>query len=326
MTSRRAVALAALTPRAGETARGMVSVPGTDPVWEMPAYVVRGARPGPTLAVTAGLHAAEYAGIGAVTELCRSLDPATLRGTLIALPLVNTPGFFERTPYLNPRDGRNCNRVFPGHPDGDPSERVAAFLTDQLFAGATAYVDVHGGDLVEALVPFALCAATGNADLDARSVALGEAYGLDHLLVTSADTVPGAAYATAAARGIPAIIAEVGQQGIYDRESVDRHVRGLRSVLAAMDMLPGGPGEGPAAAPPQRHESFVWLRADVSGCYHPCVTVGDHVEAGASIGDLRDLMGDRVRELAAPASGTVLFLLTALAVRAGDPLIGIGAP
>ncbi|MGC8474558.1 MAG: succinylglutamate desuccinylase/aspartoacylase family protein, partial [Candidatus Dormibacteria bacterium] len=137
-----------LAPEAGSVARGWVKVPNVEPAWELPAVVVRGAQDGPTLAVTSGMHAAEYVPIEAVTRLTRWLDPADLRGTLAAVLVVNTPGFYERSIYVNPRDGRNLNRSFPGNPEGDPAERVANFLLEELIAPADAYVDAHCGDLI----------------------------------------------------------------------------------------------------------------------------------------------------------------------------------
>ena len=223
-----------LKPGPGEAAHGMVSVPGLDPPWEIPAFVLRGASPGPTLVVTAGMHAAEYPPIEAVTRLCRTTDPATLSGTLIGVPLVNSPAFYERTIYVNPRDGKNVNRMFPGDANGTDSERVARYLTDTLLAHADAYVDVHAGDLIEALVPFTLYARTGKAEADATSRAMAASYGLGYMLGTAIDSVPGAAYAAAAELGVPAMIAEVGQQGVYDQASVERHVSGLRNVMGVV--------------------------------------------------------------------------------------------
>src|SRR5438309_10972164 len=103
-----------LAPEAGRRAVGWVGVPGVEPPWEMPAFVIRGRQPGPTLAVTAGIHAAEYPGIASATRLARDVDPAALRGTLIVVSPVNRPGFYERSMYTNPLDGKNINRTFPG--------------------------------------------------------------------------------------------------------------------------------------------------------------------------------------------------------------------
>jgi hypothetical protein len=315
------VSVAGLTAEPGQTNRGFLQVPGITPAWEVPAVVIRGAQPGPTMAITSGMHAAEYVPIEAVTRLTRWLDPAHLRGTVLAVLLVNTPGFFERSIYVNPRDGRNLNRSFPGNPEGDPAERVAAFLLQELITGADGYVDAHCGDLVEALSPFTLWTRAGDAAVAAQSKAMAAAYGFEHTLGVDPDSVPGAAYASAALRGVPAIIAEIGQQGICDEPSVERHLRGLQNVLAQRGMIDP---IGPAPAPPEEMDQMVWMRTDISAVYHPSVKVGDRIVQDQPIGELRDIFGDVVRELHAAAGGVVIFIVTSLAVKAGDPLIGVG--
>lgn len=315
--------LADLTAAPGERRRGWITVPGIEPAWRVPAVVVRGRADGPTLAVTSGMHAAEYVPIEAVTRLTRWVDPATLRGTLLAVLCVNTPGFYERAIYVNPRDGRNLNREFPGDPQGSASQRVAAFLLAELIDGADAYVDAHCGDLIEALAPFTLWTRAGDPRVAEQSRAMSRAYGFERSLGVEPDSVPGAAYASAALRGVPAIIAEIGQQGVCDEPSVARHLRGLQNVMAHLGMVDA---LGPAPTPPVPMDRMEWMRTDISATYHPTVAVGDRVEAGQPVGELRDIFGETVRELAACASGDVVFLVTALAVKAGDPLLGIGVP
>lgn len=312
---------AGLTASSGTRVQGLVRVPRIDPPWEVPAFVVKGSSPGLTLAVTAGIHAAEYAGIAAATRLARDVDARRLRGTLIVVSPVNTPGFYERSIYINPRDARNINRAFPGRTDGDPAERLAHFITTELLEGVDAYVDLHGGDLIESLVPFAIYQRTGDPALDNRSGALAEAYDLDYVLAVPADAVPGASYTAASRMGVPAIIAEAGGQGIYEHESVNRHLQGLYNVLIHLGMLDGS---ATRKTTPTALNSFAWLHADEAATYHPTVKVGETVEEGQVVGELRDLFGGTLHDLRAPVSGPVLFCVTALAVRKGDPLLGIG--
>jgi predicted deacylase len=51
-------------------------------------WLINGVGEGPTLVVTAGVHAAEYASIAAALELGRSLDPGSLSGRVIVVPIV----------------------------------------------------------------------------------------------------------------------------------------------------------------------------------------------------------------------------------------------
>jgi predicted deacylase len=308
-------------PQPGESVRQIVTVPGIEPPWAIPVTVVRGLGDGPRLTVTAGIHAAEYPGIAAAIRLGREINPENLQGTLVIAAPVNLPGFYQRSLYVNPVDGKNINRVFPGRPDGSPAERVAHFLMTEVIAGSDALVDLHGGDMVEALVPFALYMTSSGEDVERRSREIAGAYDLDYIIAGPPGTVAGAAYAAAAAAGVPAVIAEVGQQGIYDQVSVARHLHGLRNVLIRLGMLTGVVER---KVRPTYLSGSKWLHTDRDATYHPFIEVGEQVEEGQTIGELRDLFGETLQVLKAPATGPVLFLVTSLAVKKGDPLIGIG--
>lgn len=310
-----------LRPDPGVRSQGLVTVPLEDFDWKVPVIVARGARPGPTLAITSGIHGAEYAPIEALTRFCRDLALEKLRGTVKAVLVVNTPGFYERSIYTNPVDGRNLNRAFPGSPDGLVSERVANFILAQVIRPADAYVDLHCGDLVETLTPFAIWTRTGREELDRKAEAMAQAYGLDYVMAMSRETIRGTASGSAAELGIPAITAEAGQQGICDPASLQQHLSGLGRVLGLLGMSEGEPSEGPRS---QELHDFIWNRAQASGSYHPAVSVGDHVQEGEIVGRVDDLLGDKLSEVRAAATGVVMFCVSALAVKENDPLLGIG--
>ncbi len=279
---------------------------------EVPCTVVRGGREGPTVLVTAGVHGAEYASIEAATRVAR-LDPATVRGTVIVLPVANPPAFFARSIYLNPLDGKNLNRVFPGSAGGTFAERLAFWLTHEWFARADALIDLHGGDMIESLTPFSIVAA-GHAP----SLALAEAFGLP-LLVESGGR--GMTYAAATELGVPAVLAEASGQGLWPEAEVERLVHGVRRALQHLDVLDGTP----EPAPVRRLATFAWLRAEERGLWRPSVSGGDGVREGQEIGVLSDLHGTVLRRVVAPQDGVVLFAVESLAITEGDPLVGIGA-
>src|SRR5213594_4489413 len=117
----------------GTTHRGFVRV-GETPVGpiQFPIVIIQGAKPGPTLCLTAGVHAAEYPGIAAVTQVTRSVRAEELTGTIIAVPVVNQPMFQARAGFLSPIDGLNLNRMFPGSPTGSISEILAHVLLNEV--------------------------------------------------------------------------------------------------------------------------------------------------------------------------------------------------
>ncbi len=314
--------LSKLAPESAGAAREWVEVPGINPPWRLPVIAVRGRREGPRLAVTAGVHASEYAPMEGLRRFMTALNPEELHGTITAVLMVNTPGFPVRSVFRNPRDGKNINRVFPGSATGSDSERLAHFLIRDLIADSDAYIDCHCGDMVEALIPFTSWARTGTPDVDTRSEAMAKAYGDSLLFASPLATSRGMAYTEAAALGIPAMLGEVGQQGRVDESAVEAHVLGLRHVLGVLGMCePPSPRN-----PPRAMDEKVWLAASASGSFHPAVKLGDQVVGGQHLGDIRDVFGEKLEEVVSPADGLIFVILTGLAVAEGEALMAVGAP
>ena len=205
--------------------------------YRLPMWLINGAGEGPTLVVTGGIHAAEYASIAAALELGRSLDPGNLAGRVIVVPVVNMPAFVARSIYVCPLDGKNPNRVFPGNPQGSATEQIADWVFRNVISQATHYVDLHGGDLIEALVPFTIFFRSGNKRVDEASLEMARVFGI-HFLVCS--ETPGSTFCAASVAGIPSILAESGGQGIWTTEDVRHHTDGLNRLMRHLKMTPGG--------------------------------------------------------------------------------------
>src|SRR5215475_10695171 len=128
-----ALTVGSATAQSGEKANGYISVPaGSDAAASIPVIVVNGAKPGPTLALVAGAHGTEYASIIALERVAQAADPAAVSGALIIAPLLNVASFAQKVPHLNPVDGKNMNRFYPGKPDGTQTERASLALAKQV--------------------------------------------------------------------------------------------------------------------------------------------------------------------------------------------------
>jgi uncharacterized protein len=309
-----------ITAAPGQVARGFLATDvGRGVTVRMPVVVINGNADGPVFGVTAGVHGAEYPGIEAAIRLSRMLDPAEVRGAVIIVPLVSVPAFQRRAIYVNPLDGINFNRVCPGNPTGTITEIMADLLFKNVIAQVDYYIDLHGGDMIEALVPFTLYYRSGNQKVDDASKALAEAYSIPIILGTT--VLRGGTYGAAAAMGKPAILTEAGGQGILDEPSTQTHINGVLNALKRVGCLPGVPT---AASPPTHYTKFVWVAAEQECVYYPKVKVGQRVKEGDLIAEFTDLFGDKVGELRSPATGPVLFLVTSPAINKGDPLMAIG--
>ena len=287
---------------------------------EVPVALVNGREPGPRVAVTSGIHGAEYVSIAAHRRVAMELDPATVRGSLVSVLVANPAAFAARSIYVDPLDGKNLNRVFPGDPAGTASQRLAHWIHDAVMTGSDAFIDMHCGDMNEALVPFNGIEETGDAGIDDRARAMAAAYGLAYLVV---GPLPGSTTTAATALGMPALLAEVGGQGLWPATDVERHAAGLRRTLAMLGLRDGS-GDPPAGAQ-RRLGSDVWLRSGTTGFWHPAVAVGDTVRPGDRVGEVQDAFGAPLEVVTASAGGVVLFLVTSLAMNVGDPLLALGS-
>lgn len=286
---------------------------------EVPLHVYGDGSLGPVVSVMAGVHGCEYTSMLALRRFLDTLDESALRGELRVVPMANIAAFKARSAFVVPHDGLNLNRYFPGDPDGGFTERLAHVLFEGLIRPARYHIDMHAGDLVEALEPFTIYDVSSVAE-DARALAFS--YGLGHVIRTERSDSPiaGTSSAAAAEVGIAAITAEVGGCGLVDEESVRRHEEGLRRALAHIGILPADFAPPPA---PVEHTRWLWLRSTREGWWSANVVVGQSVAAGEVLGTVRALEGDDREEIVAPETGVPLFLTTSPAVAAEGLLLGL---
>jgi uncharacterized protein len=288
---------------------------------EHPAFEARGTKDGPRVALIGGIHGCEYSSIAAVTRFMNELDTGELAGSITAVPIVSMQSFERRSPFVVPEDGKNLNRCFPGSYDGTYSDVLARSIYDELIAPADVLIDLHGGDMVEGLEPFAIYEASPVED---RAHAIAVAFGLPYVVreEPTEGGLGGMTSSAAAQAGIPAVIAEAGGCGQLEESAVALLVAGVRNALRQLEMLPG-PVEPPPAG--QRTVgSFVWLRCERAGWWDAAVRAGDEVRQGDVIGRVRDLWGGELEQIRAPRDGVVLFITTSPAVGDEGLLLGLG--
>lgn len=310
------VGTAAAAP--GARADGTFPVPLPGATQEVPVIVLNGGD-GPTVAVTAGIHGAEYCGMDAILTLARETDPGKLKGRLILVPCVNLAGFFSRSVYVNPLDGKNLNRVFPGSSTGTASEVLAAAVVEHVLEPCDYFIDLHGGDMVEALEPFVIWCRSGVPEVDRKAEQLARGFGLD-LIVETGNS--GTTLGAAARLGKPSVLGEAGGQGILDPAGTAILLEGTSRVLRLLEVLPGTRPQ-PTTCPSL---GTTWMRSGHRAMFYPAVTVGQEVKAGEKLGEMRDLYGKLIEEVISPATGSILFLVTSLASNPGDPLLAVAGP
>jgi predicted deacylase len=310
----------------GQKATGIIEVPaGSDAATSIPVAVFHGAKPGPTLALVSGAHGTEYASIIALEKLIGLLNPAEISGTVIVVPLVNIPSFERKVPHLNPVDGKNMNRMYPGKMDGTQTDRASYLITKQVVEQCDHMIDLHGGDIDESLRQYSYWTKTGNEQQDRVSREMVLAFGLDHIIIsTDRPKDPQASRYlenTATTRGKPSITVEAGHAGTVEAEDVGALVNGCLNVMRYLKMLPGS---GAPIERPVWIEKVVPLASEQTGVFYPLVRRGTYVEQGMKIGYVTDYLGKTIFEARAQAAGVVLYICAVPSMTKGATIANIG--
>jgi predicted deacylase len=290
---------------------------------EHPAFVAHGeAGDGPKVSLIGGIHGCEYSSIAAVTRFMNELDTSELKGTITAVPVVSMESFRQRSPFVVPIDGKNLNRCFPGSYDGTYTDVLARSIYETLIEPADLLLDLHGGDQVEALEPFAIYEAS---PVEEQAQRLAVAFGLPYVVREERKErgLGGMTTSAAAAAGVAGVIAEAGGRGLLEERATSMLVAGARNALRAAGVLSGEPEPPPLGQ--RQVGNFIWLRSREAGWWDWHVEAGESVDEGQVIGRIRDLWGSVREEIVAPQHGVVLFITSSPAVPADGLLLGLGA-
>ena len=284
---------------------------------ELPLRIISGIKPGPTLAITAGVHGSEYCAIVAAHSLARELDPDQMSGTVAIIPLVTKAAFEARTRWVNPVDGVNPNRAFPGKVDGSMSYQIAHAVFTELISKSDAYIDMHGGDLMESLFPHVLFSETGKEEVDKISESLATSFGVDYVWkILKEDRGTGNAFTEAAFAGVPSMLSEVGEDGKLDEANVKIQYDGIINVMKTLGILEG------------RHEMTKktskistmgkFLLSKKGGVFYSISRTGEQVKRDQLLGEIRSLEGDVVEEIKAPFDCVILAIVNNPSVKKSD--------
>ncbi|WP_375055363.1 succinylglutamate desuccinylase/aspartoacylase family protein [Zobellella sp. DQSA1] len=280
----------------------------------VPLEVVHGRRPGPVLLICAAIHGDELNGIEIVNQVLAKVNPARLKGTLVAVPVVNVFGFIHKSRYLP--DRRDLNRCFPGSEKGSLGSRVAHFFVDEIVNKCTHIVDLHTGAIHRSNLP--QIRAKLDCDITRQ---LADAFGAPVIL--DASIRDGSLRAVAESRGIPVILYEAGEALRFEPLAIKAGTRGVLNVMRTLGMLK--PVTGKAKVQPMIAKSSTWIRAEQDGLLHLKARLGDRVSKGQCLGTITAPLGADTCAVIAPKNGIVIGCLTMPLVNEGDAICHIAS-
>ena len=280
----------------------------------MPVQIVRGRQDGPVLFISAAIHGDELNGVEIIRRLLQHKGLNKLRGTLIAIPIVNVYGVIHHSRYLP--DRRDLNRSFPGSERGSLASRLAHLFMDEIVANCTHGIDIHTGALHRDNLPQI------RANLEEEETArLAHAFGAP--VVLNSDLRDGSLRQAAAECGIPMLLYEAGQALRFDELSIRAGVRGIISVMRELGMLSPSRSRGKVRIEPLVAQSSQWVRAPESGIFRAFTGLGSKVNRGALLGVVDSPFGDSEVAVLAPSSGLVIGRTNLPLINEGDALFHI---
>lgn len=281
----------------------------------MVVRVVRGKRSGPVLCVSAGIHGDEINGVEIVRRLLDQTSLSRLRGTLIAVPVVNVFGFLQQTRYLP--DRRDLNRSFPGSETGSLAARLAHLFMDSVMSHCDHGIDLHTGAIHRTNLPQIRACLD-----DERTLSLARAF--DTPVIVEADLREGSLRSAAADRGIPMLLYEAGEALRFDEIAIRAGVRGVTGVMRELGMLPRSRAARRRAEPAIARDS-TWVRAPDSGIFHARMRLGARVRKGDVIGRLMSPFGEAEEDIVAPVGGIIVGMSQIPLLNEGDAAFHIAS-
>lgn len=270
--------------------------------------VHHGKRTGPTICVTAAVHGDEVIGVEIVRRLLRAPQLASLRGTLLAVPVVNSFGFLSRSRYLP--DRRDLNRCFPGHPSGSLGSRLAHIFLNEVVQRCDFGIDLHSAAIHRTNLP-----QVRISPRDPFTHQMAIDFGAPVVLTSSLRD--GSLRAVAAKQGTPILLYEAGEGLRFDEMAVRAGVAGILRVMRAKDMLPAKGIAKPKVAP-YFCSASTWLRAPAGGLLRTFRAEGETVAKGDVLATVSDPFGTVETDLLAPSPGILIGRAILPVVNEGD--------
>lgn len=317
-----------ITAERGEKKTGFLEV-AEQPLGKiaLPITIINGKKTGPTLFISAGIHAVEYPGIRAAQIISQSADPTNMTGTVIVLQCANPPMFNAKTAFVNPIDNLNFNRIFPGNPTftgfygpGTSSHHITNQIYEKIMKKSTHFIDLHGGDLPELVPFFASSSRTGDDAKDKETEAILKYTLADYISLNPPSESLSTTGAASRAK-IPNTLIEAGGAGLLKQSDIKRHVNGVENIMKYLGITEGKPVE------PKNQKKMgdprAGIRARRGGFFTYLVNPGEIVQKEQVIGLITDIFGQTLEEIKSPIAGIIVIINFLAAKSTGDPLFSI---
>ena len=293
---------------------------------QLPICIINGKEKGAVFTIVAGIHGYEYPPIIALQEILDEINPQKLCGTLIILPVANIGAFYQRTPFLHPEDKKNLNKSFPGSPSGSISEQIANYITQNIIPNTDIFIDLHGGDANEDLVPF-VCFYDNPKNLEntQKSRQLSEISGLPMIVsypYTISNEEPALyAFKQAVQLGKVSISIEAGKLGNLQSDNITILKNAIYNIL---DFSKIYLTEQKIKQKEQKlFTQQTYISSPKKGIFYSRLKAGDFVRKGENLGYITDILGRKLTNITTPTQGIILYKVGTPPINKGETLFCI---
>ena len=280
----------------------------------MPVHVVNGTKPGPRLFISAAIHGDEINGVEIIRRLLKLPALKRIKGTIIAVPIVNVHGLINHSRYLP--DRRDLNRSFPGTEKGPLASRLAYIFMKEIVSQSTHGIDLHTGALHRDNLPQI------RANLDHEETN-NLAHAFDVPVIISSNLRDGSLREAAAEHGIPMLLYEAGEALRFDEVCIRAGVKGIINVMRSLEMLPPSKSTKKKHIEPVVARSSAWVRASDSGILRAMIPLGSRVKKDTLLGIVGDPFGETESKISSSFNGIVIGRTNLPLVNEGDALYHI---
>ena len=280
----------------------------------IPLIIIRGRSDGTIVGVTAVVHGNELNGISVVQNLINQIDPATLDGVLICLPVTNVPAFLQKQRYFP--DGVDLNRIMPGNQLGNESEVYAYRLISRVINEFDILIDLHTASFGHINSYYV------RANMTFPEIAQ-MAWLLNPQIIVHKESQGTLRYA-AESLGIHALTVEIGDPNRFQKQVISSALDGIKNILVDRGMLAGEISE--PSEPIVECESSFWLYTDRGGLLEVFPKLAETVEKGEPIARITNIFGDTLKTYKAPGSGIVIGKSSHPVNPTGGRILHLGIP
>lgn len=279
----------------------------------MPVHIAHGRQSGPTLFVSAAVHGDEIIGVEIVRRLLRAPNLDRLKGTLLAVPIVNSFGFMNHSRYLP--DRRDLNRSFPGSAGGSLAARLASIFMKEIVMRSDVGIDLHSAAIHRTNLP-QIRVSPSKAD----TMKLADVFNAP--LILTSKIREGSLRQSAQEYGVDILLYEAGEGLRFDELAIRAGTSGILRVMHHLEMV-SAKGVPKAKGRSMRSISSYWLRAPAGGLLRMFKTSGDQVAQGDVLGVISDPFGEIETDILAEEGDLIIGRTNLPIVNEGDGLVHI---